>query len=119
MKVCSQCGAVYEARVEFCFKDGNPLQAAPVAAGVADSGVGSGVLPESLPADPLAPPDAQSSGVASIEDAPEPRSLPVTRSLSDVFDVPEPRFAPLRGVGTQGGGGNTKSKSSEAPMMCL
>ena len=32
MKVCSQCGAVYEARVEFCFKDGNPLQAAPEAA---------------------------------------------------------------------------------------
>ena len=70
MKACPHCSTTYDDRVDFCFRDGTPLEvsAAPVVA----------------------------EAPHSVADLPEPRALLVPTgapSIADMLDAPEPGFA--------------------------
>lgn len=72
MKICKLCGSTYGDRVEFCFRDGQPLEEA------------AAPDPEPSPADLPEPPSR------AAPTSPMPRGRP---SVADMLDVPEPGFA--------------------------
>lgn len=98
MKACPLCGSTYADRVDFCFKDGAPLVAAPE---------GEGASPLPTPADPpvpAAPPVASFTeahtgpipGLADESDLPEPAGLVARQQAlsSGAADLPSPRLLP-------------------------
>ena len=92
MKICSLCGTTHDDRVDFCFRDGTPLQ--PV---TDDTDVPESPLREALPevgppgaADPL---DAPEPASMRFDDVPEPMGLKgVLPEISS--DLPEPQHVP-------------------------
>ena len=107
MKLCPECSTRYEARVDFCFKDGHQLVAEPAAP------VPSEAQPSPEPEAPALEPAAEPATaiVPDPTEAPPPRALPdptdapIPSRFADMFDVPEPRFAvpPSSNVSAQEG----------------
>ena len=88
MKICPVCKTTYDARVDFCFRDGEVLVLAPAAS---MQGAGS---PADLPEDefdrPL--PATELPVAAPRPTSPSAADLPQPRHISSAADLPEPAF---------------------------
>ncbi|MFH1467246.1 MAG: PEGA domain-containing protein [Pseudomonadota bacterium] len=94
MKICSLCKSTYDDRVDFCFRDGTPLTAAPDLP-EADTPEPSSDL-FSTATRPFTVEDAGLVPDARAFDAPEP---PASLADADSFDAPEPGFGFQQGPG--------------------
>ena len=88
MKTCPVCETSYDARVDFCFRDGEFLVLAPAAS---MQGAGSSAdLPEDEFDRPL--PATELPVTAPRTPAPSATDLPQPRHISSAADLPEPAF---------------------------
>ena len=86
MKICSLCGSTYEARVEFCFKDGNPLKADPAAVGAGQAAPEADALAPSALVEPRVGSGADSAARPDVAPSPEDAPDPVSYTHSDAAD---------------------------------
>ena len=110
MKICSLCGTTYDNRVDFCFRDGTPLQ--PV---TEDTDVPESPLREALPdvGPPTSELDAPDPSSLRFDDVPEPGHLQGV--LPDVgSDLPEPQH--LQPTPTPKRGGISESPTIPVPL---
>lgn len=93
MKICSLCGTTYDGRVDFCFKDGTPLEDAPVDA-VREASPFDEDLPDvGAPAAPVGGMDVPEPRNVRFDEMPEPMGLRRAGHLPNVgSDLPEPAF---------------------------
>ena len=93
MKICSLCGTTYDGRVDFCFKDGTPLEDAPEDA-VREASPFDEELPDvGAPSAPVGGTDLPEPRNLRFDDVPEPAGLRKAGVLPQVGeDLPEPAF---------------------------
>ena len=100
MKACPLCGSTYADRVDFCFKDGAPLVAAPDAAETAAAAPAAeptppAPMPTAAPA-AVEPHTGPIPGLADESDLPEPAGLAARQQAlaSGAADLPTPQLLP-------------------------